>query len=57
MQVGEVQRWFAERGTVSPEAGVRVEAVVGQQPVAVPGEQVDGVGEVVAQASEMRYGS
>ena len=45
--VGQVQRRLAEPGVVAPEAGARVEAVVGQQPVAVGGEQVDGVDEVV----------
>jgi hypothetical protein len=46
--VGQTQRRIVGVVAVAPLSGVRVETEVGQQPVAVRGDQVDGVDEVVA---------
>ncbi|MFF4575991.1 hypothetical protein [Streptomyces sp. NPDC001410] len=52
--IGQGQRRVGAAVAVAPLPGVRAEAVLGQQPVAVRGDQVGGVDEVVADGSLMK---
>ena len=48
--IGEAERWFGGVGVVPPPAGAWVDVVVGEQPVPVAGDEVDGVDDVVTDA-------